>query len=165
MTVELQELKESTGTVDGLEVRVVVDEQSLHVWTNVFVKGYGLPSAWEDTVYDRWLKLGLGFPICDYNAHVCKLRSPALEKAQFVTALGIHDKGLLRLTPRRQLLRSPIASSLLIADPHSSSISRLIKFPKMPIGRATPSAVSETCVSDQASSNLKIGVSSKFEPA
>lgn len=66
MAVELQALKEPLETVNGLEVRVVADEESLRVWTNIFVHGYGLPSNWENTVYDLWLKLGLGFPIRNY---------------------------------------------------------------------------------------------------
>lgn len=66
MAVELQALKEPAETVPSLEVRVVADEESLHSWASVFVHGYGLPADWENTVYDLWLKLGLGFPIRNY---------------------------------------------------------------------------------------------------
>jgi len=57
----------------------------------------------------------LGKPDLIYNAHGHKLRSPAFEKAQFVTALGIVD-GLLRI------IAGNIRGSIL--QEHSRSIAR-----------------------------------------
>ncbi len=62
MAANLEALNEPQQTVDGLEVRVVTDEESLHTWTHVFTLGTGLPSDWEASIYDLWIKLGLGFP-------------------------------------------------------------------------------------------------------
>jgi ribosomal protein S18 acetylase RimI-like enzyme len=70
MAVDLQALNESIGTVDGLEVRAVADEESLHTWAKIFIAGYGLPSDWENTVFDEWLKLGLEFPLKNYLGYI-----------------------------------------------------------------------------------------------
>jgi ribosomal protein S18 acetylase RimI-like enzyme len=70
MAVELQALNKPAKKVDGLEIRVVNDEDSLRTWTNIFVNGYGLPSAWEGTVFDLWLKFGLDFPIRNYLGYL-----------------------------------------------------------------------------------------------
>ncbi len=51
MAVDLQALKDARA-VDGLEVRVVADEESLHTWAYVFTIGYGLHAAWEPSIYD-----------------------------------------------------------------------------------------------------------------
>src|SRR5690349_1575233 len=50
MAVNLEELKEQPA-VDGLEVRVVADEETLHTWAHVFTLGYGLPPEWEPSIY------------------------------------------------------------------------------------------------------------------
>lgn len=66
MAANLQALTESVSTVDGLEVRAVRDEESLRAWAHVFTLGYGLPPEWASSVYDLWLRLGLGFPMQNY---------------------------------------------------------------------------------------------------
>jgi GNAT superfamily N-acetyltransferase len=66
MAADLQTLNESMQTVDGLEVRAVTDEESLRMWARVFTLGYGLPPDWESSVYDLWVRLGLGFPMQNY---------------------------------------------------------------------------------------------------
>jgi len=66
MVMDLQTLTEPPQTVDGLEVRVVADEESLRAWAHVFTLGYSLPSDWETAVYELALRLGLGFPIRNY---------------------------------------------------------------------------------------------------
>ena len=35
-----------------------------------FTTGYGLPSDWENTVFDLWLKLGLDFPVRNYVGYL-----------------------------------------------------------------------------------------------
>jgi len=66
MAADLRGLNESTQTIDGLKVRAVTDEETLHTWAHVFTRGYGLPADWETSVYDLWLKLGLDLPIRNY---------------------------------------------------------------------------------------------------
>ncbi|NJC96918.1 MAG: hypothetical protein FIB03_11385 [Anaerolineae bacterium] len=66
MAVDLQALDESPKTVDGLEVRVAADEESLRTWVKVFVQGYGLPPEWESPMHDLWLKLGPDLPMRNY---------------------------------------------------------------------------------------------------
>lgn len=66
MAVDLQALNKPATNVDGLEIRVVEDEDSLRTWTNIFVRGYGLPPAWEERVFELWLKFGLDLPIRNY---------------------------------------------------------------------------------------------------
>ena len=66
MAIDLQTLDESKGKVDGLEIRAVDDEESLRTWVKVFTPGYGLPAAWEDAIFDLWLKLGMDLPLRNY---------------------------------------------------------------------------------------------------
>ncbi len=46
MAVDLKMLSNSQA-VDGLEVRVVADEETLRTWAHIFTTGYGLPVEWE----------------------------------------------------------------------------------------------------------------------
>lgn len=69
MAADLQLLQEPTETVDGLEVRVVADEEALRAWAHVFTLGYGLPADWEPAIFELGLQLGLGFPIRNYLAY------------------------------------------------------------------------------------------------
>ena len=66
MAADLQALNESVQTLDRLEVSIVEDKESLRTWAHIFTQGYGLPPSWETSVYDLWLKLGLGFPMCNF---------------------------------------------------------------------------------------------------
>jgi len=70
MAVDLQALNESMPAVNGLEIRAVTDEESLRIWTKIFVDGYGLPPTWEAMTYDTWLKLGLDLPIRNYLGYL-----------------------------------------------------------------------------------------------
>jgi ribosomal protein S18 acetylase RimI-like enzyme len=70
MAVDLHELSHGTQPADGLEIRSVDDEESLRTWAKVFVKGYGLPPAWESLTVDVWLQLGLNFPIRNYLGYL-----------------------------------------------------------------------------------------------
>ena len=70
MAVDLQALNESQSPVDGLEVRVAADEESMRVWTKIFVNGYGLPADWEPIVFDLWSRLGLDFPVRNYVGYL-----------------------------------------------------------------------------------------------
>ncbi len=66
MAVDLHEMNDSTQSPDGFEIRAVVDEESMRIWANVFVHGYGLPPAWESITFDLWMHLGLDLPIRNY---------------------------------------------------------------------------------------------------
>jgi len=70
MAADLQALNETSQTVDGLEVHVVADDESLRTWVHIFVSGYGLPLEWESLVYEQWTKLGLGFPLRNYLGYL-----------------------------------------------------------------------------------------------
>jgi len=70
MAVDLQALNEAIGTVGGLEVRTVADEESLELWTNVFIHGYGLPSDWESITFNLWKQLGFDLPIRNYLGYL-----------------------------------------------------------------------------------------------
>jgi ribosomal protein S18 acetylase RimI-like enzyme len=63
-------MDETLPEVDGLEIRVAGDADSIRTWTNVFVKGYGLPSAWESSTFELWMQLGLDLPIRNYLGYL-----------------------------------------------------------------------------------------------
>jgi GNAT superfamily N-acetyltransferase len=69
MAVDLEALN-NPQAVDGLEVRVVADEEALRTWAHIFTLGYGLPAEWEPSIYDLQLRLGLGFPIRNYVGYL-----------------------------------------------------------------------------------------------
>ena len=66
MAADLETLSRSQQSVDGLEIRVVADEESLHEWARVFTAGYELPPDWETSIYDMEVQLGLDFPLRNY---------------------------------------------------------------------------------------------------
>ena len=66
MALELETLDETAPAVDGLEIRAVEDDDSLHTWVEVFIRGYGLPSTWMEDIFDVVLRLGLEFPVKNY---------------------------------------------------------------------------------------------------
>jgi ribosomal protein S18 acetylase RimI-like enzyme len=70
MAVDLQEMKDSSQSVDGFEVRSVDDEESLRIWSKVFINGYGLPLAWESITFDLWVQLGLDLPLRNYLGYL-----------------------------------------------------------------------------------------------
>lgn len=70
MAVDLEALDGSQPRVDGLEVRVAADEESLRTWTKVFVKGYGLPADWENLVFELWLKLSSDARLRNYIGYL-----------------------------------------------------------------------------------------------
>jgi len=70
MAIDLHTLNESVQKVDGLEIRVVVSEESLRTWTNIFIKGYELPAVWESMSFELWLKFGLDFPMRNYLGYL-----------------------------------------------------------------------------------------------
>jgi GNAT superfamily N-acetyltransferase len=70
MAAGLEALNNPPQAVDGLEIRVVADEESLHKWAHVFTYGYGLPPEWESSVYDIQMRLGLGFPARNYLGYL-----------------------------------------------------------------------------------------------
>jgi len=70
MAADLQALNESQPPVDGLEIRVVTDEESLHAWVNVFVNGYGLPPDWESATFELWKQMGFDLPLRNYIGYL-----------------------------------------------------------------------------------------------
>ncbi len=70
MAIVLSELNESMAKRQGLEIRVVEDENAMHTWVNIFVKGYGLPLDWEDQIFETWMKLGFDFPMHNYLGYL-----------------------------------------------------------------------------------------------
>jgi len=70
MAIELDKLQNAQSAVNGFEIRVVDDEESLQTWAKTFVKGYGLPSDWESPAFDLWRQLGLDLPIRNYLGYL-----------------------------------------------------------------------------------------------
>jgi ribosomal protein S18 acetylase RimI-like enzyme len=70
MAVDLHELNDAIQPVNGFEICSVDDEESMHTWANVFVNGYGLPSAWESITFDLWMQLGLDLPLRNYLGYL-----------------------------------------------------------------------------------------------
>jgi ribosomal protein S18 acetylase RimI-like enzyme len=66
MALALESLEETAPALDGLEIRAVEDDDDLRTWVEVFTKGYGLPTAWMEDIFDVLLRLGLEFPIKNY---------------------------------------------------------------------------------------------------
>ena len=70
MAIDLHEMNESLQGVDGLEVRVAGEAESIRTWTRMFLKGYGLPPAWESITFDLWMQLGLDLPMRNYLGYL-----------------------------------------------------------------------------------------------
>jgi len=70
MAIDLLEMNESMPGLDGLEIRIAGDAESIITWSRVFIKGYGLPSAWESITVDLWMQLGLDLPIRNYLGYL-----------------------------------------------------------------------------------------------
>lgn len=70
MAIDLHEMKESVHQVEGLEIRIAGDAETLSSWANIFIKGYGLPAAWETLTFDLWLQLGLDLPFRNYLGYL-----------------------------------------------------------------------------------------------
>ena len=70
MAVDLHELNDSIQATDGFEIRTGADEESLRTWTNIFIKGYGLPGAWASNTFDLWQKFGFDFPMRNYLGYL-----------------------------------------------------------------------------------------------
>jgi predicted GNAT family acetyltransferase len=70
MAIDLHEMNESMQKVDGLEIRFAGEAESIRTWTGMFIKGYGLPPAWESITFDLWMQLGLDLPIRNYLGYL-----------------------------------------------------------------------------------------------
>jgi len=70
MAVDLYELNDALQPTEGFEICSVDDAESLHTWVDIFLNGYGLPSAWESMTFDLWLQLGLDLPIRNYLGYL-----------------------------------------------------------------------------------------------
>lgn len=95
MAVDLHLLDESTQKVDGLEIRAVEDEASLHTWVHIFTVGYGLPLDWEKSIFDIWQKVGYDFPLKNYLGYLNG--KPVSTSSLFLGggAAGIYDVATL----------------------------------------------------------------------
>jgi ribosomal protein S18 acetylase RimI-like enzyme len=69
MAVELAKMNVPKA-VDGLDVQIIRDDAGLRVWANVFVNGYGLPPAWETSIYESWRHFGYDFPVRNYLGYL-----------------------------------------------------------------------------------------------
>jgi len=70
MAVDLHQLNESNPKVDGLEIRLVQDDDTLHDWVDVLVQGMGYSPAWSGMAFDLWSALGYEFPIRNYLGYL-----------------------------------------------------------------------------------------------
>ena len=70
MAVDLHELNESSPKVDGLEIRLVQDDDAMRTWVEIFTVGYGLPAGWSGMIFDSWSKLGYEFPMRNYLGYL-----------------------------------------------------------------------------------------------
>jgi len=70
MAIDLHEMNDSMQGVDGLEILIAGDAESIRTWIKVFIKGYGLPSAWETITFDSWTQLGLDLPMRNYLGYL-----------------------------------------------------------------------------------------------
>ncbi|HET9905872.1 MAG TPA: GNAT family N-acetyltransferase [Anaerolineales bacterium] len=70
MAIDLNDLNDSPRLLEGFEIRVVNDEETLHAWVKTFIHGYGLPSHWESLTFDLWVQLGLDLPIRNYLGYL-----------------------------------------------------------------------------------------------
>lgn len=70
MAVDLQALNESIQKVDGFEIKVVQDDESMRIWAHVFVQGYGLPESLGALIFDSWGKLGFDLPVRNYIGYL-----------------------------------------------------------------------------------------------
>jgi ribosomal protein S18 acetylase RimI-like enzyme len=66
MAVNLNELVLTEPPASDFEIRSVEDEESLEVWVETFLRGYGLPREWASNTLDLWTELGLDFPMRNY---------------------------------------------------------------------------------------------------
>jgi GNAT superfamily N-acetyltransferase len=70
MAMDLHEMNESRQPVDGFDIRIVSDAESLRQWVKVFVKGFGLPADWEEPWFQVAHKMGLDFPNRSYLGYL-----------------------------------------------------------------------------------------------
>lgn len=70
MAVELRALNESSRPLDGFEIHVAADEESLRVWADTFVEGYDLPPEWQGAWLEVWKNLGLDLPVRNYIGYL-----------------------------------------------------------------------------------------------
>jgi ribosomal protein S18 acetylase RimI-like enzyme len=70
MAIDLLEMDESVQSVDGIEIRIAGDAESMRTWAKVFTKGYSLPPAWESIAFDVWMQLGLDLPMRNYLGYL-----------------------------------------------------------------------------------------------
>lgn len=66
MAMDLREMVEPGQTVNGFEIREVMDDASLKIWAHIFTTGYGLPAAWEPSVCELEQRLGLDLPVRNF---------------------------------------------------------------------------------------------------
>lgn len=96
MAVDLNALAQAQQNVEGLEIRVVEDEETLRTWAHVFTLGYELPPDWEEVIFESWLRLGLEWPMRNYLGFV--EGKPVSTSTLFLGggAAGIYDVATLR---------------------------------------------------------------------
>jgi ribosomal protein S18 acetylase RimI-like enzyme len=66
MAVVLAQLKPSAPMPENLQIHRVEDFETLRVWADVFVAGYGLPPQWSGNFFELLMGLGLDLPLRHY---------------------------------------------------------------------------------------------------
>ena len=66
MAVDLATLNEDITTPSDFHIVTVDNDDSLKIWAATFVKGYGLPSGFYESVYQLMLKFGFDQPCRNY---------------------------------------------------------------------------------------------------
>jgi GNAT superfamily N-acetyltransferase len=66
MALALRDLTSIQPAPAALQIRPVEDLDTLRVWTQTFVMGYGMPPAWTEAIYELFASLGLGWPLRHY---------------------------------------------------------------------------------------------------
>lgn len=95
MAVDLSKLHESHTKPDGLDIRVVADEETLHAWTHVFIQGYGVPADWESAFFQLLSACGLELPMRNYLGYLDGEPLAASTLFLGAGAAGIYDVATL----------------------------------------------------------------------
>lgn len=66
MAVDLEKLNGEIQPVEGLEIIPIEDQYMLDVWNDTFIKGYGLPDFFTDSMRTLMQAIGTDLPIRNY---------------------------------------------------------------------------------------------------
>ena len=66
MAADLAKLNEDLQGPSGLDITQVESEESLRLWSEIFVSGYGLPPGWSPLMFEFMAGLGLDMPVRNF---------------------------------------------------------------------------------------------------